>query len=178
MINSYEVQNHISEVKDETDSDDINKLKFSLLNTIKLPRKLLDISKRLPKANYNSPLVTNRKKLDIKVAKGLPDIFDKPLSALGTIKNMHKVDSGPISVENTPKIQITPKLDSKQKEVSLVVRNRIYTKMIKPSTESSHKPGMEVKVKLPVIHRVSPSNSHNYSVNYSYRAVSNKRQAH
>ena len=176
LLNCKEVQDHIFEVKDETHSDDINKLKFSLLNTIKLPKKLLDISKRLPKANYCSPLVTNRKKLDIKIAKGLPDIFDKPQSALGTSKNLHKEDTVSISIQNTPKIQNIPKVDLKSNEVSLIMRNRLYKKVMKPSSENSHKVDIEVKVKLPIINRISHKNSHNYSVNYSYRALSNKRE--
>ena len=105
LIGSKEVQNHIDEVKDESDTDDINKLKFNLLNTIKLPKKLLDISKRLPKANYNSPIITTRKKLDIKIAKGLPDIFEKPQSALDVGKSVQNVESVSISVDQTPKIE-------------------------------------------------------------------------
>jgi NIMA (never in mitosis gene a)-related kinase len=91
LINSEALQRHIHDVKDESIKVGIDSPKTNLLNTIKLPKKLLDITKRLPKANYCSPILTSKKKiLDIKIAKGLPEIFEKPRSRLASGSSMNR----------------------------------------------------------------------------------------
>ena len=174
LLDSDEIQKHLEEVKDETDSKDLSKLKFNLLSTIKLPKKLLDISKRLPKANYNSPLIISKKNFDIKIAKGLPDIFDK--SKFEQAKSVNRAESVSLSVDQVSKIELSPKLEKPESEISIMLRNRLYKKVIKPSTESSQKHNKDMKIKLPVIQRILPSPSHNQSVNYSCIITSNRRK--
>ena len=174
LLDSDEVQKHLDDIKDKIDSNDLSNLKFNLLNTIKLPKKLLDISKRLPKANYNSPLVTSKRNFDIKIAKGFPDIFDK--SKYEHAKSVNRAESVSLSINQTPKIELSPKVEKPESEISIMLRNRLYKKVIKPSTESSHKPVQDVKVKLPIIQRIISSGNHGTSVGYSCIVLNNRRK--
>lgn len=177
LINSKQLQDHVDDVKDDSEQVELESPKTTLLNTIKLPKKLLDITKRLPKANYCSPIVTTKKKIfDIKIAKGLPEIFEqKPKSQLDSgrsIKRKADMESGD---EKTPKISSNNSLSTASNEISLILRNRLYKRVVKPNTNNSPKLDYNRKIRLPKIDRVSQKASHNYSVNYSCRSLSHRR---
>jgi len=180
LINCSELKRHINDVKGASNQGVINTAPVNLLNTIKLPKKLLDITKRLPKANYSSPLVLNKKKiLDIKIAKGLPEIFDKPNSRMNSGRT--KARNSSESLERSPKVMSskiilsTKKVPRGSNDISLLLRNRLYQRVMKPSADSSPKADYSSKIKLPKIYRKSTNQGHNYSVNYSCRSLSSKR---
>jgi len=131
---------------------------------------LLDITKSLPKSNYGSPLASNKKNFHIKVAKGLPEIFDKPRSRLESERYDIKTEILSQPTVPTPKISSSISIEQKRNEISMILRNKIYNKVMKPRTEEAPK----YEYRLPVIQRVAPNATHNYSVNYSCRAISNR----
>lgn len=90
LINSQELKNHVCDVKDNSETVVPLSPKLNLLNTIKLPKKLMDITKRLPKANYSSPQIIKKKVFDIKIAKGLPEIFETPKKQSSSNKKCRK----------------------------------------------------------------------------------------
>ena len=175
LIEAQELKDHVADVKDDSDQVAPNSPKTNLLNTIKLPKKLLDITKRLPKANYRSPEIAIKKKvLDIKIAKGLPDIFEQPRSQLSAKGSEKRYQTGDRS-EITPKITNNLSLDAASNEVSLLLRNRLYKRIVKPESNATPSIGYEKKIRLPKIQRVGTNHHHNYSVNYSCRNLSGKR---
>jgi len=90
LIDSDELKNHICDVRDNSETVAPLSAPLNLLNTIKLPKKLLDITKRLPKANYSSPQIIKKKIFEIKIAKGFPEIFEKPKSRISSNKKLRK----------------------------------------------------------------------------------------
>lgn len=174
-MNTKEVKRHLEDIKSSPLSPEESS-KTDLLNTIKLPKKLLDITKRLPKANYASPQVIKKKALEIKIAKGLPDIFEqpKPSSSNSNSQSRSIFNQGydnPISLK-----ELSRSPNKASNEVSLILRNRLYKRIVKPDGKS---PSIDYtsKVRLPKIHRVS-TNHHNYSINYSSRSLNNRRALH
>ena len=135
LMNTKEVKLHLDEVHGNDSSTDVSP-KTSLLNTIKLPRKLIDITKRLPKANYSSPQYTLKKKvIDIKIAKGLPEIFEKPPTTYVTSRGAKNSVISPLkeSYEDPISIkQLGRSPDKSSNEISLILRNRLYKRVVKP----------------------------------------------
>lgn len=175
LINCKELQRHVNDVKDDTNTVGLDSPKTNLLNTIKLPKKLLDISKRLPKANYCSPVVTKKKVHDIKIAKGLPEIFEnhKPQSQLRSGRSQRRMKSD-IS-ESSPKLLDSTKADKASNKISMILKNRLYKRIMKPEASNSPVIDYSRKIKLPKIQRISSNVSHNYSVNYSCKSLNSKR---
>jgi hypothetical protein len=166
----------MDEVKESVSNPDLTP-KTNLLNTIKLPKKLIDITKRLPKANYSSPqYVLKKKVMDIKIAKGFPDIFDNSIVNTSTratkptsINILGDSYDNPISVKELGMGQ-----KGSSNHISLILRNRLYKNVIKPK-QSPPSINYHNKIKLPKIQRVGNSHSHNYSVNYSCRSLRQRR---
>lgn len=178
LIETKQVLKHLTDVKDSVASPELSP-KTNLLNTIKLPKKLIDITKRLPKANYSSPQYTLKKKiLDIKIAKGLPEIFEKPsFSQLSNFPNnptsLSKMSE---SVDESIIIKDLGKYEDRpSNEISLLLRNRLYKRVVKPTIDPVPSVKNSEKIKLPKIERVRYNHSHNYSVNYSCRSLSHRR---
>ena len=178
LMNTKEVKRHLDEVHGNDSSTDVSP-KTSLLNTIKLPRKLIDITKRLPKANYSSPQYTLKKKvIDIKIAKGLPEIFEKPPTTYVTSRGAKNSVISPLkeSYEDPISIkQLGRSPDKSSNEISLILRNRLYKRVVKPETLQQQSANYPSKIRLPKIHRSGHSHSHNHSVNYSCRSLNHKK---
>jgi len=175
LINSRELNNHTDDVKTNKDTVGPESPKTNLLNTIKLPKKLLDITKRLPKSNYCSPLLTSKKKvLDIKIAKGFPEIFEKPQSGMSSGRSKKRVHISENTNETTPMITNINNISKASNEISLILRNRLYKRVVNCKANSP-KIDYQAKIKLPRIERMNTKPAHNYSVNYSCRSLSNRR---
>ena len=129
---------------------------------------MLDIHKRLPKANYSSPVVIKKKVLDIKIAKGFPDIFTKPKSQLSHKGRLRYPSE---KYGDTPKVKHNQSVESKDSEQTIVIRNRLY-KRIKEETPKINE---SRKIRLPRIQRVATHKHHNHSINYSVRSLSGNR---
>lgn len=176
LINSQELRDHVWDIKDGTDNVELQSPKTNLLNTIKLPKKLLDITKRLPKSNYCSPLLTSNKKiLDIRIAKGLPEIFEKPSSQISSGRSLRRKLVSESWDETTPKVSNLSTINKASNEISQILRSRLYKRVMKPESNNSPKVDFTHKIRLPKIERTGPKGGHNYSVNYSWRSLSNRR---
>ncbi len=142
---------------------------MNLLNTIKLPRKLLDIKKRLPKSNYCTPVIVKKKFTDIKIAKGLPEIFDNSISRLSTKRPK-------ASERYSPSTPSSKKNLEHHRNLSVAMKNRLYKRI---TTQNQPSPISKIanapKIRLPQIQRGHGKPKHNYSVNYSCRSLSGKR---
>jgi len=175
LMNSHEMKRHIIDVKEDSSSTGVESPKTTLLNTIKLPKKLLDISKRLPKANYGTPLVfAKNKALDIKIAKGLPEIFENHRNFIKPEVSLNSVDYKDPAPVQTPLVSVPSKILQNNSKVALALKNRLYRNILKKNLAGSpmHE---ERKIKLPRINRVKQSAGHNHSVMYSCRSLSKKR---
>ena len=158
LMKSRQLQKIMESGSDSSEKTQAETPKTSLLNTIKLPKKLLDITKRLPKANYCSPIIINKKKvMDIKIAKGLPEIFDKPKSRITSERSQQRQAS-----------------EASDRSIKLL-RNRLYHKVLQKNSNNSPKIDYSHKIRLPKIQRVGTNPAHNYSVNYSCRSLGRKR---
>lgn len=173
LINSTELNNHIDDVNDGSNSVMPSSPKTNLLNTIKLPKKLFDIAKRLPKANYSSPIILKKKVLDIKIAKGFPEIFEKPQSQLSSERRKKRYQTTDRSGV-TPKVNHSINYDPPAKDIQSLIRNKLFKRIARPDIVSPT-PNYPVKIKLPKIQRISTNHHHNYSVNYSCRSLTGKR---
>jgi hypothetical protein len=172
LMETPELTDHINDVKDGYDTIMLLSPQTNLLNTIKLPRKLLNISKRLPKANYSTPVITKTKVIDIKIAKGFPKIFEKPVSQQSS--NRRKKNETVERSNVTPKVNHSVNYDSSSREVQSRLRRRLYKRI------SRHNDAVPIgdypgKISLPKIQRVSTDHHRKYLENYSYRSQSGKR---
>jgi hypothetical protein len=70
---------------------------------------------------------------------------------------------------------IDTKVSQASNQISLILRNRLYQRVLKPTSNNSPKADYSKKIKLPKIQRIGTDVAHNYSVNYSCRSLSSRR---
>mmetsp|Transcript_28493 Transcript_28493/g.28266 ORF Transcript_28493/g.28266 Transcript_28493/m.28266 type:complete len:176 (-) Transcript_28493:54-581(-) len=169
-MESDEIQEHKKELDQDSQIIDHIPATLNLLSTIKLPRKLLDIKKRLPKSNYCTPVISRKKLNDIKIAKGLPEIFDTSFSRLSSKRPKPSEAYDCISNSQHPKSIEPPKT------MIPSARNRIYKRMMNQNRIKDVGNDCTDKIRLPRIQRGNPKNQHHSSVNYSYRSLSTEKR--
>ncbi|CAI2359391.1 unnamed protein product [Moneuplotes crassus] len=170
LMESDEIQEHKKELDQDSQIIDHIPATLNLLSTIKLPRKLLDIKKRLPKSNYCTPVISRKKLNDIKIAKGLPEIFDTSFSRLSSKRPKPSEAYDCISNSQHPKSIEPPKT------MIPSARNRIYKRMMNQNRIKDVGNDCTDKIRLPRIQRGNPKNQHHGSVNYSYRSLSTEKR--
>jgi serine/threonine protein kinase len=172
LMETPELNDHINDVQDGYDTIMLLNSQTNLLNTIKLPKKLLNIAKRLPKANYSTPVVTKTKALEIKIAKGFPKIFEKTVSQQSSTRRKNKHETVERS-NATPKVNYSVNYDSASRDL----QSRLHKRLLKRVTRQNVAVPMgdyPAKISLPKIQRVNTDHQ-KYLVNYSSRSLSGIR---